>query len=310
MSSNQPLVTVVLPTHNRSNVLVYAIRTVLYQTYPNVELIVVGDGCTDDSGAVVQRFQDSRITWLDLPKGMGFGYENRNRALERARGTLIAYQGHDDLWFSDHLSLLVSTILRDEADVVYSRPIHVLQDGTVFQHPYDVRLPYYREMLLSGDNRIPNTNIMHRLSVVRDVGGWDGRLARNGNVEYWQRMIKRGKKFSYVPVPTALSFIAALRPNAYRNREEHEHRAYYEHIVADPAWVHNFRQRMAEDLERRFMEQEANLAARAEVIDKLSAAVRAFGPLIKLVTTFRRWRRTCVQRLRRSTSCGTSKGPS
>ena len=310
MSSDQPLVTVVLPTYNRSNVLAYAIRTVLYQTYPNIELIVVGDGCTDDSGAVVQGFQDSRITWLDLPKGLGFGYENRNRALERARGELIAYQAHDDLWFSDHLSLLVSTILRDEADVVYSRPIHVLQDGTTFQHPYDVRFAYYREMLLSGDNRIPNTNIMHRLSVVRDVGGWDGRLARNGNVEYWQRMVKMGKKFSYVPVPTALSFIAALRPNAYRNREEHEQRAYYEQIMADPGWVHHFRQRMAGDLERRFMEQEANLAARLIVINELSAAVRAFGPLIKLVTTFRRWRKACVQRLRRSASCGASKGQS
>ncbi|CBE67987.1 MAG: glycosyltransferase family 2 protein [Candidatus Methylomirabilis oxygeniifera] len=276
MSSDQPLVTIVLPAHNRSNVLAYAIRSVLYQTYPNFELIVAGDGCTDDTAAVVEGFKDSRITWLDLPKGFGYGYENRNRALERARGELIAYQTHDDLWFPDHLSLLVTTILRDEGEVVYSLPIHVLQDGTVFQHPCDVRLPYYREMLLNGDNRIASINLMHRLSVVRDVGGWDGRLARNGVMEYWQRMLKMGKKFSYVPVPTALGFFASLRPHAYRDRDEHEQRAYYEQIVADPGWVHNFRQRMAGDLGRRFMEQEANLAARLAVINELTTAVRAF----------------------------------
>lgn len=320
MSSGQPLVTIVLPTHNRSNVLVYAIRTVLYQTYSNFELIVVGDGCTDDTGAVVEGFRDSRITWLDLPKGLGFGYENRNRALERARGELIAYQTHDDLWFSDHLSLLVTTILRDEGEVVYSLPIHVLQDGTVFQHPCDVRLPYYREMLLSGDNRIATINLMHRLSVVRDVGGWDGRLARNGMTEYWQRMVKMGKKFSYVPVPTSLGFFAALRPNAYRDREEHEQRTYYEQIVADPSWVHNFRQQMAGDLGRRFMEQEANLAARLAVINELTAAVRAFevdraalldrlaqrenGVLIRLFNMFRQWRNSGTRRSRRNTPLG------
>ena len=310
MSGDQPLVTVVLPTYNRSNVLVYAIRTVLYQTYPNFELIVVGDGCTDDSGAVVQGFKDPRITWLDLPKKPGFGYENRNRALERAKGELIAYHQTDDIWFSDHLALLVSTILAENGEVVYSRPIHVLQDGTTFQHPYDVRLPYYREMFLRGDNRIPTTNLMHRLSVARDVGGWDGRIERGGDLELMQRMLRKVKTFSYLPIPTTLCFTAALRPNAYRNREEHEQRAYYEQIVADPGWVTAFRQRMAEDLERRFMEQEANLAARLAVINELSAAVRAFGPLIKLVTTFRRWRRACVQRLRRSASCGASKGQS
>lgn len=306
MSDNQPLVTVVLPTHNRSNVLAYAVRTVLYQTYPRFELIVVGDGCTDDTGAVVQGFKDSRITWLDLPKGFGCGYENRNRALEQARGELIAYQQHDDLWFSDHLTLLVSTLLQDEGEVVYSRPVHVLRDGTVFQHPYDVRLPYYRDMLLRGDTRIPTTNLMHQLSMVHEVGGWDRRIARHGDLEYMQRMLKSGKKFSYVPIPTAMTFAASLRPNAYQDREEHEQRAYFEQIVADPAWVNNFRQRMAEDLERRFMEQEADCAARLALIHELTAAVRAFEtdraplldrlnqlesrPLVRLLKVFQRGR--------------------
>jgi glycosyltransferase involved in cell wall biosynthesis len=306
MSGDRPLVTIILPTYNRSNVLVYAMRSVLYQTYQNFELIVVGDGCTDDTGSVVQCFRDPRITWLDLPKGFGCGFGNRNLALEQARGELIAYQQHDDLWFPDHLALLVSAILRENAEVVYSRPIHVLQDGTVYQHPYDVRLPHYREMLLSGDNRISSSNIMHRLSVVRDVGGWNGQLARRGDVEYWQRMLRGGKRFCYVPVPTALCFAASIRPNAYRDREEHEQRAYYEQIAADPCWVTTFRQRMAEDLECRFMEQEANLAARQAVINELTAAVRAFEAdrsalrdklrqlerllLARLRRIFRRWR--------------------
>jgi glycosyltransferase involved in cell wall biosynthesis len=270
-----PLVSVIIPTHNRSNVLVYAIRTVLAQTYPRLELIVGGDGCTDDTGAVVLGFDDPRVTWLDLPKALGYGYENRNRALERARGSLIAYMQTDDLWFPDHLDRLVDAIRGDGADVAYSRPVHVLADGTLFQHPYDLRRPHYREMLLRGDNRIPSSNIVHRLSVVTDVGGWDGRIARNGDIEYWQRMLRGGKAFSYVPVPTTLSFTASLRPGAYRDREAHEQQAYYEQIAGDPRWVARLRNRLAEDLERRFMDQEVELAARLAVINELDAAVRA-----------------------------------
>jgi glycosyltransferase involved in cell wall biosynthesis len=270
-----PLVSIIIPTHNRSNVLVYAIRTALAQTYPRLELIVCGDGCTDDTAAVVLGFDDPRVTWLDLPKGFGYGYENRNRALERARGSLIAYLQTDDLWFPDHLDRLVAAIQKEGADVGYSRPVHVLADGTLFQHPYDVRRPHYREMLLRGDNRIPSSNIVHRRSVLTDVGGWEGRIARNGDIEYWQRIVRSGKPFSYVSVPTTLSFTAALRARAYRDREAHEQQAYYEQITSDPPWVDRLRDRLAEDLERRFMDQEVELEARMGVINELDAAVRA-----------------------------------
>jgi glycosyltransferase involved in cell wall biosynthesis len=281
--SEPPLVSVIIPTYNRSNVLVYAIRTALAQTYPRLELIVSGDGCTDDTGAVVLGFHDPRVTWLDLPKGFGYGYENRNRALERAGGSLIAYLQTDDLWFPDHLDRVVDAIQKEGADVAYSRPVHVLADGTLFQHPYDVRRPHYREMLLRGDNRIPSSNIVHRRSVVTDVGGWDGRIARNGDIEYWQRMARSGKPFAYVPVPTTLTFTASLRPNAYREREAHEQRAYYEHMTADPRWVNRLRDHLAEDLERRFMDQEVELEARMAVINELDAAVRALRAATSIV---------------------------
>jgi hypothetical protein len=137
----------------------------------------------------------------------------------------------DDLWFPDHLDRLVGAILGDGADVAYSRPVHVLADGTLFQHPYDLRRPHYREMLLRGDNRIPRSNI-------------------------------------YVPVPTALSFGASLRPRAFRDREAHEQQAYYQQMTGDPRWVDRLRGRLAEDLERRFMDQEVELAARLTVINR------------------------------------------
>ena len=66
-----PRVTVVIPTFNWSTVLPYSIGSVLRQTFADFELLVIGDGCTDDSEAVVRAVGDARVRWLNLPRNTG-----------------------------------------------------------------------------------------------------------------------------------------------------------------------------------------------------------------------------------------------
>jgi Glycosyl transferase family 2 len=71
VTSGTPTVTVIIQTFNRSNILPHAIGSVLWQTYGDWELLVIGDGCTDDSAAVVARFTNPRIRFINRAERVG-----------------------------------------------------------------------------------------------------------------------------------------------------------------------------------------------------------------------------------------------
>src|SRR3954462_14398587 len=110
MPAAAPRVTIVLATYNWSAVLPFSIGSALDQSFRDFELIVVGDGCTDDAREVVAAIGDPRVEWGDLPANGGHQSGPNNEGLRRARGELIAYLGHDDLWLPHHLACLVAAI--------------------------------------------------------------------------------------------------------------------------------------------------------------------------------------------------------
>ncbi|HEX7530939.1 MAG TPA: glycosyltransferase, partial [Pyrinomonadaceae bacterium] len=84
--TTSPQVTVIIPTYNWSTVLPYSVGSVLKQTFRDFEVLVVGDGCTDDSESVIKAIGDDRVRWINLPRNTGHQSEPNNEGLRQARG--------------------------------------------------------------------------------------------------------------------------------------------------------------------------------------------------------------------------------
>jgi glycosyltransferase involved in cell wall biosynthesis len=223
-----PRVTVIIPTYNRSAVLRHAVASVLGQSFADYELLVVGDGCTDDSPAVVAGFADPRVRWISLPANSGHQSAPNNEGLRQARGELIAYLGHDDLWLPHHLATLVGGI-EAGADLVSSLN-ELVGPGERFLDIAPAGLAY-----ISGMSITPSS-LMHRRRVTERVGGWrDYReIALDPEAELCQRAVAAGFALVVLPRLTAVKFPAAWRREAYHRGDATEQAAWAARIAAEP----------------------------------------------------------------------------
>jgi glycosyltransferase involved in cell wall biosynthesis len=124
------LVSVVLPTFNRAPTLGRAIRSVLAQTYRDIELIVIDDGSTDNTPAVIQAFSaDSRLRYQ--PQKNAGAAVARNTGLALARGQWIAFQDSDDEWLPEKIAAQIAAAgsSKGKAAVIYSDMMRVSASG-------------------------------------------------------------------------------------------------------------------------------------------------------------------------------------
>jgi len=128
-AEGQPLVSVIIPTYNAAHFIAETIESVRTQTYPNWELIVVDDGSKDETVEVVRAsgIPAEQLRVLSVANG-GAGAA-RQHALQHARGELIAFLDHDDVWLPHRLAAQVPVILGGPIDVVVSDWVLLGVDG-------------------------------------------------------------------------------------------------------------------------------------------------------------------------------------
>jgi len=113
----------------------------------------VADGCSDGTQDAVRSLGDRRLSLLDLPKAPGFGYGNRNTAVDAAAGDVVAWLGDDDLYLPDHLARAGELFDRLDVDIVQANACIVHPDDRLEPLGMDWRVPTYRDLLLGNQSR-------------------------------------------------------------------------------------------------------------------------------------------------------------
>ncbi|MGZ5435075.1 MAG: glycosyltransferase family 2 protein [Pyrinomonadaceae bacterium] len=128
---SHPLVTVMVTTHNRSRLLTErCIPSILGQTYDNLELIIVGDGCTDDTEELVSQIKDRRLRFYNLSergrypsdplrRWMVAGAAAASKAFSLVEGDFITHLDDDDEYVQDRLEKLVKFVTNNQCDFVW-----------------------------------------------------------------------------------------------------------------------------------------------------------------------------------------------
>ena len=228
-----PLVSVIIATYNYSSVLRHAIRSVLSQTYPNFELLVVGDACTDDSEEVAASFADPRVRWLNREENSGTQSGPNNTGLALAGGRYTAYLGHDDLWHPWHLAAVVGALERSGASLGHGLTELVGPPGS-------------RRKILSGlapgerplGRWLAPTALVHLTQVGRDTA-WRHYTESPDppDVDFIDRVQQRVGPPLRVVALTSFKFVATWRPNCYVERPDHEQAAWVERLESDPRFL-------------------------------------------------------------------------
>lgn len=218
--TRRPLVSIVMATYHWPEALSCSIPSVLNQTWSHWELLVVGDGCTDESEQVVRSFADPRIRWLNRESNSGSQGAPNNLGIAEAHGELIAYLGHDDIWSPDHLQSLVegydgSACYFASATIVwFDEAARVHQLSGLASESY----PLSRQLL---NTAVTPSGILHSRSLWEEAGQWRNwqDIHLTPDVEFFQRVgllagdaVRSGRA-------TVAKVASGLRRNIYKRRD-------------------------------------------------------------------------------------------
>ena len=171
-NSEQPLVSVIMPTYNHAKFIGKAIDSVLNQMYKNFELVVIDNYSDDDTEKIVDSYEDNRIIYLKF-RNNGIIAASRNHGIKHSRGEYIAFLDSDDIWLPEKLEkgLRVLEGANDTA-MVYARfrtvdgstmSESILPKNGKYQSGYIFRSLYIRSFIACS-------SVMVKKSVLNQIG--------------------------------------------------------------------------------------------------------------------------------------------
>lgn len=221
-----PLVSVIIPTYKRSDMLPRAIQSVLNQTYKNIQVVVVDDNDSDTTyrkkteSLMEQYVGDCRIKYIKHSKNSN-GSVARNTGIKCSDGEIIAFLDDDDWYYPEKTEKQVTYLL--------NHPKHHAvycgwdRDGKIVIPQEEGNLSYN---ILSGDHIIYTNVIMMWKKDAIECGGWDETFWRHQEAAFLLRYFRKGGKIGIVPevlVEFDVSDRSNVAGNPYKNEEQTLH---------------------------------------------------------------------------------------
>ena len=200
-NSKQPLISVIMACYNAAPYVEEAVTSVLRQTWPHTEVIVVDDGSLDNSPDIVKRLEAEHPGRVRLKHLKHSGpYPARNLGLSHARGDYIAFLDADDWWREDCLEKLLTALLDAEADLSYcgwqNVGEHILSPDPYIPPAYEKEDPV-AAFLKSCPWPIHAALI--RRSVLNAVEGFSERLFSSMDYDLWLRILAHTRNIVRAP---------------------------------------------------------------------------------------------------------------
>lgn len=183
-------VSVIIPTHNRMNLIERAVKSVLNQSYSGIEIIVVSDGSEDDTDSVMEKLceEDSRIKYISYHPAKGANVA-RNVGIDNAKYEYVAFLDDDDEWLADKLDKQLALFSENEEIGLVCTGYNSIfvSEGTssVFipPAPFDSS----REILL-GNCIGSTTTVMIKKDLFSQCGKFDSKLQAMQDYDLWTRL--------------------------------------------------------------------------------------------------------------------------
>lgn len=196
-----PLVSIIIPTLNRGKYLRQCIESVLSQDYPNLEVIVVDNGSTDDTSKILDFFGDRIRRLKEERRRAGAA---RNKGLRAARGELVALLDSDDYYLPGKVSRSVRKLLEDESISMVYTDYLIVDFEARFMETIRMEDPRPEESARTFLTVfIPPSTVTMRKECLEESGYFDETLKGSENRDMWLRMLKAGCRFSRIPEPLA-----------------------------------------------------------------------------------------------------------
>ncbi|HWL34260.1 MAG TPA: glycosyltransferase [Gaiellaceae bacterium] len=197
-----PRVSVVMPAYQAAWSIGAAASSVLWQSYRDLELVVVDDGSTDRTAEIVEALEGPVRLIRQENQGVAAA---RNRGIESATGELIAFCDADDLWFAEHLEALLGVyeraggIATSNCYWLFPRGIHPSRTRYKGRFP----APGRQRQAILEQNFVSTMSLFPR-SLVDSIGPFDESLRRAEDWDFWLRAIYAGQRVSLQRQPLAL----------------------------------------------------------------------------------------------------------